>query len=112
MNITVTVIDGMHGQPAEGIEVAIMSHLDGIPVEEVRGHTDRHGQVEYSNRHASRVVPSAYHVEIDIDAYYATLGIVSWQKKVITFFRVLDPEDAYRVSSFITPFAQAMSCVR
>jgi 5-hydroxyisourate hydrolase-like protein (transthyretin family) len=112
MNITVTVIDGMHGQPAEGIEVAIVSRQDGVPVEQVRGHTDRHGQLEYSDQCADRTGPASYHVEIDIDAYYATLGIVSWHKKVATFFRVLNPEDTYRVSSFITPFAQATSCAR
>lgn len=112
MNITVTVIDGIHGHPAEGIEVAIVSRQGGVPVEQVRGQTDRHGRLEYSDQYADGAGPAAYHVEIDIDAYYATLGIVSWHKKVAMFFRVLNPEDTYRVSSFITPFAQATSCTR
>jgi 5-hydroxyisourate hydrolase-like protein (transthyretin family) len=112
MHITVTVIDGVHGQPAEGIEVSIVSRHNGLQVDETKGHTDGRGQLEYSDRHPSPASGVTYHVEIDIDSYFATLGIVSWHKKVATLFRVLDPEDAYQIVSLITPFTQVMSCVR
>jgi 5-hydroxyisourate hydrolase-like protein (transthyretin family) len=115
MEISVTVIDGIHGQPAEGVEVRVACRQDGpdgMEVERARARTNGNGQVRYGDRRAAYGDGERYFIEIDADIYFASLGIACWPKKVTVGFRVLNPEDEYQVMSMLTPFMQATYCVR
>lgn len=117
MDITVKVIDGIHGRPAEGVDVRVAC-FGGDPgggqvemaAEMAKGQTDISGQARYTEQLAERA--KRYSVEIDVDKYFASLGIISCQQKITILFRVLDPADEYRVVSVLTPFMQATYCVR
>jgi 5-hydroxyisourate hydrolase-like protein (transthyretin family) len=110
VNITVTVIDGVSGHPAEGVEVTVIgrsigeqSRLDGL--------TDVRGNFTYSAE-SERLSRGEYTVELDVDAYFASLGIVAGYKHVTILVRVVAAQADYRIGTLITPFAHTTWSVR
>jgi 5-hydroxyisourate hydrolase-like protein (transthyretin family) len=117
MDITVKVINGIYGRPAEGVDVRVACFWNDpggrqveMAVEIARDQTDISGQARYTEELAK--CAKKYSVEIDADKYFASLGIISCQRKITILFRVLNPADEYQVMSVLTPFMQATYCVR
>lgn len=102
MGITVNVIDCMHGRPAEGIAARIDCEVDGVWGKSGRGRTDENGMLR---DWLPPIVLShgVYRIELDVDSYYATLGIVPRYPRVSVIFRVFDPAEHHLVPMLITP---------
>lgn len=111
MNITVIVFDGVHGQPAEGIAVSIGRHSHDSQIGIGQGHANEKGQFRYAANRSDITDGETYYIEINIESYFATLGIASSQRRIIIFFRVFG-EDEFRIASLITPFAQTTCQIR
>jgi 5-hydroxyisourate hydrolase-like protein (transthyretin family) len=112
MNISVAVIDGIHGYPAEGVEVTLVRHLEGVETERIRRRTNQWGQVSYRDFLVGNGPGETHHVEIDAHIYFATLGIDCWQRRVAIFFHPVDPDDEYFITSLLTPCMQSTYCMR
>lgn len=112
MNITVSVIDGVSGLPAEGVEVTLVGGPAAERAHRMHALTDAQGNFTYSPG-AERVSNGGqYAVELDVDAYFASLGIVAGYKHVAILVRVANTEKEYRIGALITPFAHATWSVR
>jgi 5-hydroxyisourate hydrolase-like protein (transthyretin family) len=112
MEISVEVIDGIHGKPAEGVSVSLVSLLGNIEVKRVERRTDQLGNVKYSTHGAGTVSGETYHIEIDTHIYFATLGIDCCQRKVAIFFHASELGDDYRITSLIAPSMHSTYFVR
>jgi 5-hydroxyisourate hydrolase-like protein (transthyretin family) len=112
VNITVTVIDGISGHPAEGIEVTVLGQPTGGQARRIHGLTDVQGNFMYSPDPEGISNGEHYTVELDVDAYFASLGIVAGYKQVTMLVRVVGMQTDYRIGTLITPFAHATWNVR
>jgi 5-hydroxyisourate hydrolase len=112
VNITVTVIDGISGHPAEGIEVTVLGRPAGEQARRIDGRTDVQGNFTYSPAAERLSNGEHYTVELDVDAYFASLGIVAGYKQVTMLVRIADTQTDYRIGMLITPFAHATWNVR
>lgn len=106
MNIAIKVMDGVLGRPAEGIAVSIASQSDGVHAELARGFTDSSGRFGFAPREAP--VGENYRIELDVDRYYASLGIVASYKKATVVLRVPDPGADHQILTLVTPVGHAM----
>jgi 5-hydroxyisourate hydrolase-like protein (transthyretin family) len=97
MNITVRVIDCLNGKGAEGVAVLLSDQLD-----EVCGCTDEKGRFNYVNGREVGFGRDTYRLELDIDAYFSTLGIIPFCRKIIVAFRLLDPAEEFKITTLIT----------
>jgi len=107
VNITVTVIDGISGHPADGVKVTIVSRPAGGPPRRLGGLTDAQGNFMYSSGVERLAGSEGYTVELDVDAYFTSLGIVARYKQIALLVRILNTEKDYRIGTLITPFAHA-----
>ena len=106
MKISVHVIDGIHGRRAEGIPLRIARPnggerervFDGV-VGENRDRPD--GGQEFNLTHG------IYQIELDIDGYYSTFGIVPFCRRAIVAVRVLDLPEYQHIFIVITPCTYA-----
>ncbi|NKZ03745.1 hydroxyisourate hydrolase [Actinomadura latina] len=108
-----SVIDGVSGRPAEGVEVSVLGRPAGEPGRRLHGFTDPDGNFTYSSE--TPKIPGGggcYDVELDVDAYYTSQGIVAGYKKVSIVVRIDGTEPDYRVGTFITPFTHATWSLR
>jgi 5-hydroxyisourate hydrolase-like protein (transthyretin family) len=107
VNIALSVIDGVSGLPAEGVEVTVVGRPAGERSPRLRGLTDAQGNFTYSTGVERSPNGENYTVEIDVDAYFASLGIVAGYKQLSILVRVASTEREYRIGVLITPFAHA-----
>lgn len=112
LNITVTVIDGVSGRPADGVEVAVAGEFAGEQIHPTSGFTDLEGNFTYSPEGETLVRGECCTVELNIDRYYASLGMVAGYKQVTILVRVVNTQEDYRIGTLITPFAHATWSVR
>jgi 5-hydroxyisourate hydrolase-like protein (transthyretin family) len=112
VNITVTVIDGISGHPAEGIEVTVLGQAAGEQDRRVDGLTDMQGNFMYSPEPKRLSTGEHYTVELDVDAYFASLGIVAGYKQITMLVRLVSTQTDYRIGTLITPFAHATWNIR
>ncbi|XRQ09016.1 hydroxyisourate hydrolase [Actinomadura welshii] len=106
MSILVNVVDSLHGQPAEGVGMHLEHRIDGEWREVVQGKTDENGDFRPLN---GGPLPQygIYRLELDIDAYYATLGLAPFYPRVTIDFRVSDAGAEHHIPVLITLFACA-----
>jgi len=108
VSITVTVIDGRSGYPAEGVVVTIIGRPGDHQAYRIRGRTDARGDFTCSPP-AELLGRGEYcAIELDVDAYFASLGIVAGYKQVTVLVWVLDAQADYRMGSLITPWAHVI----
>lgn len=107
MNITITVIDGLSGHPADGVGVTVVGRLAGEAARRLNGFTDPRGKFTYAAGSEHPSDGTDYTVELDVDAYFASLGIVAGCKQVTIRVRVVSTQTDYRIGALITPFAHA-----
>lgn len=104
MKLLISVADGFHGRPAAGIGVSIASGGDRRT-----GFTDESGEFGYEIPGHASVSGGNFHIEIDVDAYFSALGIVSFYKRVCAWCRLHDQPGDHRVIAVITPSMQTLS---
>ena len=112
MNITVSVTDGVSGHPAEGVEVTVVGRPAGEPTLCLHGLTDRQGNFTYSPGTERLSQGEYYTVELDVNAYFASLGTVAGYKRVTVLVRVLNTQTDYRIGALITPFVHTIWSAR
>jgi 5-hydroxyisourate hydrolase len=106
MSILVSVVDGMHGRPAEGLGVHLGSQIEGAWQEVVKGRTDENGR--FGALDGEPLLKRGVHrLELDIDGYYTTLGLAPFCPRVTIDFRVSDSGERYHIPVVITPFGCA-----
>lgn len=110
MKVTVNVVDCAHGRPAEGVAGRLEQRLGGVWTELAKGRTDERGAISWDG------MPSPgrclYRLELDIDQYFATLGIVPSHPWVTVVFRVLDPGADQHIPVLMTPHAHMTYGIR
>lgn len=112
MNITVTVIDGTSGHAADGVEVTVVGELAGEHTRLKVGFTDSRGNFTYSPEEERLAGGECYTVQLNIDEYYASLGMLAGYKQVTILVRIVDTQADYSIGTLITPFAHATWGVR
>ena len=101
MSFTVCVIDTMHGRPADGVAVRVERRVDGEWRGLVQGVTDETGGLA-GVLSKLPVTCGVYRVELDVDGYFASLGIAAFHPVVSVVFRVGEPT-GYHIPILITP---------
>jgi 5-hydroxyisourate hydrolase-like protein (transthyretin family) len=112
VNLTISIVNSVHGRPAEGVDVCVVSDLDGVHVVQAQGRTGAHGEFRCTDLDIASWDGQSHRIEIDVESYFATFGITSWNRRLAVFFRAFDLEHDQQVSCQIAPFAQAsfVSC--
>jgi 5-hydroxyisourate hydrolase-like protein (transthyretin family) len=105
MKITVSVFDGVYGRPAAGVEVSVLRKPAGEPSSRYAGLTDSRG--DFTCTAAGEDLSNGQHctVQLDVDAYFASLGMVAGYKQTSLEARILDSAHEHRIMAVITPFA-------
>jgi 5-hydroxyisourate hydrolase-like protein (transthyretin family) len=112
VSITVTVIDGVSGRPAEGVVVTVVGQPAGGQILRLHGFTDAKGEFTCSPVADQQSNGECYIVELDVDAYFASLGMMAGYKQITISVRVFDTRADYRMGTLITPFAHATWSIR
>jgi 5-hydroxyisourate hydrolase-like protein (transthyretin family) len=112
VNITVNVTDGVSGHPAEGVKVTVADRPAGELGRGLHGLTDPQGNFTYSPGAEGLPHGGCYSLELDVDAYFASLGILAGYKQVTIVVRVVSTQTEYRIGTLITPFAHASWSIR
>ena len=106
-SFTVSVVDSMHGRPAEGMAFRLMRKVAGNWEEQTHGHTDERGELPNVPRPV-QAASGVYRIEFDLDGYFTSLGMAPFHPTLTVDFRVVDPSQHHGISVVITPYS-AMS---
>ena len=112
MNITVTVIDGVSGHPAEGFGVTVAGRPAGEQPVRMHRLTDPRGNFTYSLRTEQLSRGARYTIELNVDPYFASLGTVPGYTQVTIVARILNTQADHHICALITPFMNAIWNVR
>lgn len=82
--LTVTIIDVMCGHVTEGVPYLVERQVGGNWHTVARGASDSSGTIMVEDI----AKPGIYRIELDADAYFATVGVVSLLPRVTVTFRV------------------------
>jgi 5-hydroxyisourate hydrolase-like protein (transthyretin family) len=104
MKIIVSVFDGVYGRPAAGVEVSVLREPAAEPSSRYAGLTDAFGT--FICPATSEDLSRGQHctVRLNVDSYFASLGIVAGYKKAELEARIIDSVHEHRVMAVITPF--------
>jgi 5-hydroxyisourate hydrolase len=100
MSVSVEVIDTGCGRPAAGVSVALLREEDGRWLELTDTLTDETGRVATSS--AVNTGRGRYRLVLDLDKYFAGFGIMPFQSRVETVFRIFKLEERVRVLLLVT----------
>jgi len=108
--VLVSVVDGIHGQPANGVRVQLSRSNGNATASAVSGYTNEEGQFRFveTSPYSGGVT---YSVELDVDRYFSVIGIASFYRRTTLMFRVLNANDEYRIRFLITPFSEFTDCM-
>jgi 5-hydroxyisourate hydrolase-like protein (transthyretin family) len=104
VSITIAAIDCLHGRPAAGV-LAQLERKDEhgwCPLSQAR--TDDSGQITQWDPEPE-IERRIYRVELDLDGYFASLGIAPFMPTAVVSFRILDSLEPCRIAILITPYA-------
>jgi 5-hydroxyisourate hydrolase-like protein (transthyretin family) len=112
VKIVVSVIDGMRGRAAEGVRVSLVIHQATEPPIRADGLTDTRGNFRYSAGSEGLAYTRNCGFQIDVDEYFASLGIVASCKQIALQARLTDTDGECHLVAVITPFALAGAVIR
>jgi 5-hydroxyisourate hydrolase-like protein (transthyretin family) len=98
MSLTIRVVDCQNGRAAESVSLV----LSGPHAQLARGSTDEKGIFRYSGSSNGDSHHGVYQLDLDIDSYYASLGLIPFYRKIATILRLADAEQDYVVAVLIT----------
>lgn len=101
MSFSTCVIDGVYGRPAEGVPIRLYGMSEDHWRELGRGRTDSDGRISSLLDTSSGW--ALVRLELDLDAYFSTLGITSCYPVITITMRIADASDSHLVSLLITP---------
>lgn len=90
----------MFGVPATSVDIRVRRQHHAEWHQVIFGSIEDDGQLILSDQEAHT---GTYQLEIDIDGYYATLGIVAAYSRVIIEFGVAGPASEIHLTMFISP---------
>lgn len=103
MSVLVHIVDGVHGRPVIGMSGRLDSRIDGAWVEQLRVKTDGRGTLSGSPDWP--LTRGLYQLELDLDGYFSSLGIIPFYPAITICFRIADPSYVHQISLLITPTA-------
>jgi 5-hydroxyisourate hydrolase len=103
MSLCVAVTDAVYGIPAEGVRVRLFDRVDfGEWFETGQDRTDVNGRVELQ---LDTSVGRALRLELDMDAFYATLGVRPAHPLITLTLNLPGKRPAPRVRLVVAPLA-------
>jgi 5-hydroxyisourate hydrolase len=103
MGVLVSVVDCVHGRPAAGMAVRLLSEADGLLTQQWSRLTDDGGHIPEPVN--SPLPPGSYELEIDLERYFAALGFMPLNSTVTVRFRLPGGEYRYGLTLLVTPSA-------
>jgi 5-hydroxyisourate hydrolase len=103
--ITTHVLDLSRGRPARGVSVTLSAGEDaGHWNVLAEGVTDANGRVRDLLPAGATLSAGRYRLRFDTQAYFHTLGQVSFYTEVVVGFVIDDPSAHYHVPLLLSPF--------
>jgi len=103
MRVLVQVLDGAHGQLAEGVHACMSRGGDDGWVTVADALTDREGRIKsWDNWHLDR---GLYRIVFDSDSYFAFLGMTVAYPEVVVIFRMQNESHAFQVQVTLAPYS-------
>ena len=99
--VTTHVLDTARGQPAAGVPVSL-ERLDVALTTLADGVTDTDGRI--GELGPDRLVPGAYRITFDTDAYFADAGQTGFFPEVSIAFTITDADEHYHVPLLLSPY--------
>jgi 5-hydroxyisourate hydrolase-like protein (transthyretin family) len=108
VGISICVIDSVRGCAVPGMP-ARLTWTDSQGEREVVGHTDAHGRVA---RWEPKLVITrgVYRLELDLDAYYVTIGLTPFLPAAGVSFRILNPQEDCIIDIATAPASTLATC--
>jgi 5-hydroxyisourate hydrolase len=106
MSVSVRVINGVYGRPVIGMPARLARMLEGSWIEQVRVNTDDRGGIP-GHPHWS-LAGGLAQLELDLDGYFASLGITPFCPIISIYFRIDDPRQETYIIVVTTPFSYAV----
>lgn len=100
MIVSLDIVDAMIGRPAEGIPVTLRRDGDGKGSKLRSQLTDLSGRVTWPEPSERR---GKYRLQVELDKYYASLGVTPFQSCVQMDFRVFHPDEIVSLLLIISP---------
>lgn len=103
MAVTVQILDIAHGCAAEGVDVRVERRHGEAWVQVAGATTDDRGRIE-----GQRWVPAgggSFRLVIDVQKFFASLGLSAAQAEVSTVLRVAAPDEDRHVHVLLAPSA-------
>jgi 5-hydroxyisourate hydrolase-like protein (transthyretin family) len=104
VSITIIATDIRHGLPAAGILARLERRNEHGWHRPSHGRTDDSGQVSGWDPEPE-IERGIYRVELDLDGYFASLGIASFMPTAMVSFRILDSQEPCHIAMLIGPYA-------
>jgi 5-hydroxyisourate hydrolase len=101
-SFSVHVTNAVYGRPAEGLPVGVYERLDGKWAKIGMYMTDEHGSLAVSRDTGEEMLAR---LELDMDAYFATLGVKPAYPVITLVFRVAGQRPETRVRLLAAPSA-------
>lgn len=105
MSISVRVVDSANGRPAVDLLVRLSRDRDGRWQEDARGRTDANGYLVGCP--PETMTRGVHRIDVDLDEYFAGIGVTPFYPRITIFFRVTDVTVSYHIPLLITPHAYA-----
>lgn len=105
MSISVRVLDMANGRPAVDLLVRLSRDRDGGWQEDACGRTDASGHLVGCP--PGSMTRGVHRIDIDIDEYFAGIGVTPFYPRVTIIFRVTDLAVSYHIPLLISPYAYA-----
>lgn len=105
MSISVRVLDSANGRPAVDLLVRLSRVRDGRWQEDASGRTDADGCL--TGYPPGRMARGMHRIDVDIDEYFAGIGVTPFFPRIVIIFRVTDVTVSYHIRLLITPHAYA-----
>jgi 5-hydroxyisourate hydrolase len=102
----VRVVDGVYGGPAAGVCIRLLTETEGIKTERLRQYTDSEGCMVAEL--SASLAPGLGRLVLDINGYFATLGVSPFYPDVTVSFRLSNSISAYKIIIIVTPSTYAV----
>jgi 5-hydroxyisourate hydrolase-like protein (transthyretin family) len=107
-SLCVLVIDAARGRAADGVHCLVERQIVGDWHTVTRGTSDAAGMISA----ADVVGPGVYRIELDVDPYFATTGMVALMPKMTVTVRLTEAAGNTTLRAYITSNSQFSLAVR
>lgn len=101
------VVDCAQGRPVDGVAARLQARSEGMWEQPATGRTDASGCLRVW-RPPPPAVRGVFRIVVDIDSYYASLGILPVFPQISTCFRVVNPDEPLHFMVLVTPYSHTI----